>query len=251
VDYVPFEDKVEVGEWFYTSGDDRIFPRGFAAGVVKAVRPGQPFQEILIEPTGLQHGAEDVLILLQGVHEPLPDTPPGNQPVYIAPPPPAATSGVDSAQPPQGGAGTEADKLRNAYKAVGEAQNHNFGEGPPGSKPPDFTKMGTPAGVRGATGGPGPTGSQVTQAPPRAPSGAAGITGPTGRTGLPGASGRTSATGATGSSGRIAPSAVTGPTGRPGVTGSSGLPAPAVSKQGDAVRRSNQAAGGPGDSPHQ
>ena len=74
---MPFEDKVEVGDWFYTSGDDRIFPRGFAAGVVKAVRPGQPFQEILIEPTGLQHGAEDVLILLQGVHEPLPDTPPG------------------------------------------------------------------------------------------------------------------------------------------------------------------------------
>ena len=44
VDYVPSEEKVEPGEWFYTSGDDRIFPRGFPVGVVKAVRPGQPFQ---------------------------------------------------------------------------------------------------------------------------------------------------------------------------------------------------------------
>ena len=57
VDYVPFEDKVEAGEWFYTSGDDRIFPRGFPVGVVKAVRPGQPFKEILVEPSGMQRGA--------------------------------------------------------------------------------------------------------------------------------------------------------------------------------------------------
>jgi hypothetical protein len=34
--------------------------------------------------------------------------------------------------------GTEADKLRAHYKAVGDAQNHKFGEGLPGSKPPDF-----------------------------------------------------------------------------------------------------------------
>ena len=46
VDYVPNEQKVEAGEWFYTSGDDRIFPRGFPVGIVKAVRPGQHFKEI-------------------------------------------------------------------------------------------------------------------------------------------------------------------------------------------------------------
>ncbi len=38
VDYVAIEDKVEVGEWFYTSGDDRIFPRGFPVGVVTSVQ---------------------------------------------------------------------------------------------------------------------------------------------------------------------------------------------------------------------
>jgi rod shape-determining protein MreC len=40
VDYVQNEEKVETGEWFYTSGDDRIFPKGMPAGQVTAVRPG-------------------------------------------------------------------------------------------------------------------------------------------------------------------------------------------------------------------
>src|SRR5215467_13097699 len=93
VDYIPFEEKVEVGDWFYSSGDDRIFPRGFPVGVVKAVRPAQPFKEILVEPSGLMHGLEDVLILVQGVHQDIPDTPPNNQPVYIAPPPPQPAAG--------------------------------------------------------------------------------------------------------------------------------------------------------------
>ena len=56
VDYVPFEEKVEPGEWLYTSGDDRIFPRGFPVGVVKAVRSAQPFKEILVDPSGMARG---------------------------------------------------------------------------------------------------------------------------------------------------------------------------------------------------
>ncbi|HWB95880.1 MAG TPA: rod shape-determining protein MreC, partial [Bryobacteraceae bacterium] len=64
VDYVPNEEKVDVGEMFYTSGDDRIFPKGFPVGKVRIVRPGSEFKEILIQPQGLEHGAEEVLILL-------------------------------------------------------------------------------------------------------------------------------------------------------------------------------------------
>jgi rod shape-determining protein MreC len=134
VDYVPFEDKLQVGEWFYTSGDDRIFPRGFPVGIVKAVHPGQPFQEIYVQPTGLQRGLEDVLILVEGVHQAVPDEPVANQPVYIAPAPPAAAQASNA--PPPGG--TEADKLRTQYKAIGDAQGHKFGEGLPGAKPADF-----------------------------------------------------------------------------------------------------------------
>src|SRR5579871_6369038 len=155
VDYLPAEEKVAVGDWFYTSGDDRIFPRGFPVGIVKAVHPGQPFQEIYVEPSGMQRGVEDVLILIEGVHQAIPDEPPASQPVYIAPAP--NTPDVAQAQP----AGTtEADKLRNQYKLVGDAQNHKFGEGLPGSKPPDFNlkvpaNPASGAGSQGANQGPG------------------------------------------------------------------------------------------------
>ncbi len=140
VDYVPFQEKIEPGALFFTSGDDRIFPRGFPVGVVKEVRNSQPFKEIYVEPSGIQHGAEDVLILLEGVHQEIPRTPPANQPVYVAPAPPPDPSAQTTDAQPAGPVtpGTEADKLRLQYKAIGEAQKHVYGEGAPGTKPPDF-----------------------------------------------------------------------------------------------------------------
>ncbi|MBI2680010.1 MAG: rod shape-determining protein MreC [Candidatus Solibacter usitatus] len=148
VDYVQPEDKVEVGEWFYTSGDDRIFPKGMPAGKVTAVRPGSPFQEVLVDPSGNEKGLEEVLIVLQAVHQEIPDgkSTGADAPVYLAPPPPAApdTENPSAASPtaaPAGAApviGTDADRLRERYKEIGEAQKHKFGEGAPGTKPPDF-----------------------------------------------------------------------------------------------------------------
>ena len=153
VDYVPFEEKIEVGDWFYTSGDDRVFPRGLPVGVVKAVHPGQPFKEILVEPSGMHRGMEDVLILIEGVHQTIPNEQTAYQPIYIAPAPP----GSEAATPaePAAPGGTEADKLRAHYKAVGDAQNHKFGEGLPGSKPPDFNLALKPN--QGPGGNQGPT----------------------------------------------------------------------------------------------
>jgi rod shape-determining protein MreC len=146
VDYVAFEEKVEPGEWVYTSGDDRIFPRGFPVGIVKAVRPGQPFKEILVEPSGMQRGlVEDVLILIEGVHQPIPDAPAGMQPIYIAAPPPGNDSTPASASPSP--LGTEADRLRAQYQAVGAEQKHTYGDNPPGTKPADFTRLGNPGGA--------------------------------------------------------------------------------------------------------
>jgi rod shape-determining protein MreC len=166
---VPFEEKIEPGDMLYTSGSDRIFPRGFPVGVVKVVRPAQPFKEILVEPSGLQRGLEDVLILVQGVHQEIPDAAPVSQPVYIAPAPPGASVSLDG-QPPDAASptaspaapaasgassGTEADRLRSIYKATGDAQKHTFGEGLPGAKPPDFTKL-PPVGTVPASPNPGP-----------------------------------------------------------------------------------------------
>ncbi len=74
VDYVQNEEKVDGGEWFYTSGDDRIFPKGFPVGQVSAARNGKNFKEIYLNPSGLQSGSvEEVLVLLQGVHQQIPD----------------------------------------------------------------------------------------------------------------------------------------------------------------------------------
>jgi rod shape-determining protein MreC len=160
VDYVPFEEKVEVGDWFYTSGDDRVFPRGLPVGVVKAVHPGQPFKEILVEPSGMHRGMEDVLILLEGVHQTIPNEQTAYQPIYIAPAPPGVTP--EPAEPAAPG-GTEADKLRAHYKALGDAQNHKFGEGLPGSKPPDFNLALKPGQGPGA-GGPGSAAKQGPEA---------------------------------------------------------------------------------------
>jgi len=169
MDYVPFEDKVEIGEWVYTSGDDRIFPRGFAVGQVKSVRPSQPFKEVLVEPTGLQHGLEDVLIIMEGVHQDIPETTPGLQPMFIGNPPanPTTTQPVQ----PAGPGGTEADRLEQAYKSLGQAQGHDYGDNPIGTKPIDFSKMGTPAGAAPPAKGPAAPTSPAT--PPNAPPDAA------------------------------------------------------------------------------
>jgi rod shape-determining protein MreC len=160
VDFVSYEDKVEPGDWFYTSGDDRIFPRGMPVGVVKSVRPGQPYREITLEPSGMAHGSpEDVLIVVEGVHQDVPDAPPANQQVYLAPPPPplAPPAGtVDSAAPAaaDGSAapaaahpppGTEADKARALYQKAAEGAGIVLGGGASGqvltNRPPDFTKL--------------------------------------------------------------------------------------------------------------
>ena len=72
VDYVQNEEHVDIGEWFYTSGDDRIFPKGFPVGQVTAAPNGKTFKEIYVSPSGMQGGVEEVLIVLQGVHQEVP-----------------------------------------------------------------------------------------------------------------------------------------------------------------------------------
>ena len=162
VDYVPSEEKVEVGEAFYTSGDDRIFPKGFPVGVVRVVRPGSPYQEVLVEPTGLERGLEAVLIVLEGIHQAIPEVPPANAPIYLGAPPPQAP-GEQQALQPAGPVGTDADKLLQKYKQIGAAENHKFGEGGPGAKPPDFNiKVPPPGAGQGSDAETGRHGDAVT-----------------------------------------------------------------------------------------
>ena len=169
VDYVPSEEKVEVGEAFFTSGDDRIFPKGFPVGVVRVVRASSPYQEVLVEPSGLDRGLEAVLIVLEGVHQAIPEVAPANAPIYLGTPPPPA-SGEQAAQP-AGPVGTDADRLLEKYRQIGTAENHKFGEGAPGTKPPDFNIKVPPAGegADAATRGHGDAANPSPVQPPAKP----------------------------------------------------------------------------------
>ncbi len=139
VDYVQTEEKVAVGEWFYTSGDDRVFPKGLPVGQVRISRTGRIFKEIFLTPSGLQQGLEEVLIVLEGVHQPVPDGPQAPQPLHLlSPPPPDSAAAADQFTGVRGGLSTDADRLLERYRRIGEAQKHVFGEGAPGSRPPNF-----------------------------------------------------------------------------------------------------------------
>ena len=133
VEQIQNEDKIDIGEAFYTSGEDRIFPKGFPVGKVVSSQPGQGTKDIKLNLSGAPGGVEEVLVVLQGVHQQIPAAPvPQEAAVKMLPPPPddAATS----SQPlkPQ----TEADKIVEKYDALGKAQGHVYGA--LGSNLPNF-----------------------------------------------------------------------------------------------------------------
>ena len=129
VDYVQNEQKVEPGEWFYTSGDDRVFPKGLPVGQATVVRKGKSsYLEVLVTPSGLQDGLEEVLIVVEGVHAPIPDNPPGFQAVHLQPPPPAEESSEGIAPTAAGQLATDADRMVDRYRKIGEAEDHKYGE---------------------------------------------------------------------------------------------------------------------------
>lgn len=135
VDWVQNEMKVEEGEWFYTSGDDRVFPKGLPAGQAKVVRSGPAFKEIYLDPSGLKHGLDEVLVVLEGIHQAVPDElPPAEGPVSIMAEPPGEKTpeAVADKSPLK----TEADRLREKIRKIGELQGVQFGSA--GSRLPNF-----------------------------------------------------------------------------------------------------------------
>jgi rod shape-determining protein MreC len=132
VNFVQNEEKVDQGEWFYTSGEDRIFPKGFPVGTVSSVKPGQFMKEIHLALSGSPNAADEVLVILQGVHQQIPTTPPQHHLAKPLPPPPDDTN--DGEQTPK--LSTEADRIKQKYIAIGKEENHTFGG--VGSNIPNF-----------------------------------------------------------------------------------------------------------------
>ncbi|HUQ91185.1 MAG TPA: rod shape-determining protein MreC [Bryobacteraceae bacterium] len=139
VDYVPAELRVEVGEKFFTSGDDRIFPKGFPVGEVKVVRSGRAYKEIFVAPSGFVQGLEEVLIVLEGIHQTMPGHQPEQAPYRVLPAPPQEGDGAASGMPPNAQT-TDADRLKDRVKKLGEVQGVRFGEG---GRIPDFNSSPT------------------------------------------------------------------------------------------------------------
>jgi rod shape-determining protein MreC len=177
VDYVENEEKVEVGEMFYTSGDDRVFPKGMPVGRATVVREGKNFKEIFVVPAGLQNGVEEVLIVVQGEHQAIPEASQAvaSSNIYMMPRPQSA--GSASTAPTV--LATDADRMRDTYKEVGAAQGHKFGEGGPGSRPPNFnlrveapkpaTPTSTPQQLQAGQPGAGAPSAPAAQAPSARP----------------------------------------------------------------------------------
>jgi rod shape-determining protein MreC len=117
IDYIQNEKPLEQGEWFYTAGDDRIFPKGLRVGIADIVRAGPSKKEVSVTPSGLQDGLEEVLIIIEGVHGKVPDVAPQNQDVHLmVPAPPDGTADLDPAPSQSGSRGTEADHVMDRYR---------------------------------------------------------------------------------------------------------------------------------------
>jgi rod shape-determining protein MreC len=147
VDGIRNEQPLEKGEWFYTSGEDRIFPRGLRVGQAGAIKDGVEGKEIEIRPVALDADFAEVLILLDAVHGQIPEpSTPSNPAVQVlAPPPqdPNTPAGAPASPAVPGGSpaalNTDADRLREHYKRVIESQGFQVGTTP--YRAPDFNRQ--------------------------------------------------------------------------------------------------------------
>jgi len=154
VDYVPPGQKVEKGETFFTSGEDRIFPRGMPVGKVTAIGDdGGTFQDIFIEPFGAEAAPEEVFVIVDPVHQEIPDVRPTDSPVFLGPDAKAA----DANGPDAPVKGTQADQIVDQYRKIGAAQNHEYGGGAIMTSVPNFN-LKVP-GVNAPTGPPASSGA--------------------------------------------------------------------------------------------
>lgn len=125
VEQIQNEDKVDVGEWFFTSGEDRIFPKGFPVGRVVSSEAGQGMKNVALNLSGAPGGVEEVLVVLKGIHQPIPAAAvPDDTPVttLMAPTPELETQGAEAPK-----AQTQADKIVQKYADIGKQENHVYG----------------------------------------------------------------------------------------------------------------------------
>ncbi len=123
VEQIQNEEEIKVGEWFYTSGEDRVFPRGFPVGTVLNVQPGNGMKDVQLSLSGSPGSVDEVLVVLEGVHQAIPvtATPDEKTALPLAPPSP------DEKEVTSNGTQTEADRLLQKYQELGKEEDHVYG----------------------------------------------------------------------------------------------------------------------------
>ena len=138
--YIANDEKVEPGDQVFTSGEDRIYPKGLPVGVVTSAKNGPVFKEIMVQPFARLNRLEEVLVVTRGVDQEIParpesapavaETPPAEPPPVPASPGAPASGGkpvADTAAKPKAVPGlegsrtkpeTDADRLQDAYRAA-------------------------------------------------------------------------------------------------------------------------------------
>ena len=138
--YVANDEKVEPGDQVFTSGEDRIYPKGLPIGVVTSAKTGAVFKEIMVQPFARLNRLEEVLVVTRGVDQEIPAKPEPGPAVAEAPlaePPPAPVSPgapasggrpvADTVAKPKAVPGlegsrskpeTDADRMQDAYRAT-------------------------------------------------------------------------------------------------------------------------------------
>ena len=155
IDYVEHEVKVRIGEEVLTSGEDRIFPKGLPVGRVTRVESGTDFQEIYALPYAPLDRLDEVLVIVKGVHEELPPRRPQLPETLLPLPPmePSAPGETLTDAAPAGERGpvhrpqgllTDADRIKQRYRDIANAQGVRLGEARSGAAAPDFNATTAP-----------------------------------------------------------------------------------------------------------
>ena len=129
IDYILPETKVRPGDRVFTSGDDRVFPRGLPVGRVARVAQGVSFQDIAVELFAAPDLMDEALIVTRGVHMELPRE--ASRDAADADPAIAATGAGKSSF-----AAVEADRVKQRYRRILDEQGTRIGSMT--KPPPDF-----------------------------------------------------------------------------------------------------------------
>ena len=92
-----------------------------------------------MQPSGAETAPEEVLVIVDPAHQEIPEAAATTDTsVFLAPPLQPEAQAADPAPKSEAPVGTQADRLMDQYRKLGESQKYTYGSGGPGSLPLNF-----------------------------------------------------------------------------------------------------------------